>query len=424
MHDELSRGVPLIQKGWVPPLRDPHGRTPGHRTPGDQARTEGAALRGRGGGPGGFQGLMEARAHAAPATPLFFPMTLWWSRCGILYLMFRCAASDRSLPRCSASPVRLARHPLHPANLTRPATLGGGPGPRRAGHWVGHGCGVWGGGEQGTIQGPRPQEAGGAEWGAPGVGCGVGAQAPGGGAPGGGWGAWRPPAAFMSLCRRHLSGEACDTLMFLGKGVWPRGSRDSGLPGASLWDCWSEGRSFQACRRWARCPGSGEGERAQSGRQLSEGQLCRSGHGKALSRRAQACGESGSLHWGGGLAGGPQTRGCKPGPGSRAPLTPLLGPGGRGWCRGPWVPGGEWTGALGSAVMRLQVACGSSQGACPVSPTSAGKARFYTTAVYSLRDALGSTRLVLALGPSSSSSSRGLKRNQLAMKSSGKNGLH
>lgn len=38
-----------------------------------------------------------------------------------------------------------------------------------------------------------------------------------------------------------------------------------------------------------------EGEQARNGRQLSEGQLRRSGHGKALSRRAQACGGSGSL---------------------------------------------------------------------------------------------------------------------------------
>lgn len=89
----------------------------------------------------------------------------------------------RSARAAVPSPRKAGRHPLHPTN----------PHPRPA-----------------PGGGPRPQESG---------------------APGGGWGAWRPPAAFMSLCRRHLSGEACDTLMFLGKGVWPRGSGTSGLMG-------------------------------------------------------------------------------------------------------------------------------------------------------------------------------------------------
>ena len=77
---------------------------------------------------------------------------------------------------------------------------------------------------------------------------GRGAQAPaerGYWVEGGGWGALRPPAAPMSLCRCNLSGEASDTLMFLGKGVWPRGLGTSGLMGPHLGYCWSEGRSFR-----------------------------------------------------------------------------------------------------------------------------------------------------------------------------------
>ena len=157
------------------------------------------------------------------------------------------------------------------------------------------------------MGGHRPQQSGGTRWGAqaPGEqghqvgGGGWGAQAPGERGhrvEGGGWGAWRPPAAPMSLCRYNLSGEASDTLMFLGKESGPgaRGPLDSRR---LAWATVGLKEGLSACRRWGAVSWAvSGGERALKGQQLSEGHLRRrSGHVKTLSRRAQACGGSGSL---------------------------------------------------------------------------------------------------------------------------------
>lgn len=188
----------------MPPLKGPHGWTL-DQDPGEvRARTEGAAaLQARGGGrrvPGPDGGAGHRRACSA-----LFP-----TPCGG-------AAVD------SLSEVQVSVNDLHalqrrhqevagphtpfsiqPTLYPLPAPVGG-PGPRRAGT-LGGGtrCGVWVGprppGERGTL-----------------VEGGLGAT-----------------SKLMSLCRRHLSGGACDTLMFLGKGVWPRGSGTSGLMGPLL----------------------------------------------------------------------------------------------------------------------------------------------------------------------------------------------
>lgn len=163
-----------------PSRPDPRTQDPGEVRPGRREQLPCRAREEAGWVPGPDDGV----GTATPALHSSFPRPCGGAAVAFSIRCSRCQCHDlRSARAAAPSPRKPGRHPLYPTN----------PHPRPA-----------------PGGGPRPQESG---------------------APGGGWGAWCPPAAFMSLCRRHLSGEACDTLMFLGKGAWPRGSGNSGLMG-------------------------------------------------------------------------------------------------------------------------------------------------------------------------------------------------